>query len=614
MQGVCIYITGSFRKLLAILPLFCALLTGTKLFSPISRHLYPAKTHRGSPLSQEWQYSVHIMKFARLLQYITPHLTTLVLVLVMLTVDSLAALTQPWIAGKLASAALEGGGGNDFIAIQKILLLWLGLITVKSILSFCTSYLVGTTGERMAARLRKRVYEHMQVLPIGYFQSRRAGESLSLLSNDAMIISTFVTTTLVSMLPLLLTFFGAFYIMTQLDLQIALVAVLLLPVYYLAMKLIGLKIRPIATDWVNAWSRMISFVEENLGLLPVIKSFGREKREAQRFDSRNTELLVLSKRQILVQSILAPAISFLAASGLLLLLWLGIRHVVIHEITPGDLVSLLLYAMLMTRPISGLAGVYGQIQRTRGAAERLVDFFDERPEPPDLSLPSLDKVKGQIRFERVSFAYPGRRPLLRDMDLEIKAGETIALTGVNGSGKSTLAYLLMRFIEPTSGRITIDGRDISQFSLESIRHSVGLVAQHTLLLNGSVAENIAYGRYEACKEDIERAARASGAHNFIMQLPDRYDTTIGDQGIRLSGGQRQRLSLARTLLTDPPILILDEATAMFDPQGEEDFIDGCSDLLEQRTVILITHRPASVALANRVVKMEDDRVLPGAYF
>jgi len=216
------------------------------------------------------------MKFARLLQYITPHLTTLLLVLVLLTADSLAALAQPWIAGNLTSAALDGGGGHDFMAIQKVLLLWLGLITVKSILSFCTSYLVGTTGERMAARLRKRVYEHMQVLPIGYFQSRQAGESLSLLSNDAMIISNFVTTTLVSMLPLLLTFFGAFYIMTHLDLQIALVAVLLLPVYYLAMKLIGLRIRPIATDWVNAWSRMISFVEENLHLLPVIKSFGRE--------------------------------------------------------------------------------------------------------------------------------------------------------------------------------------------------------------------------------------------------------------------------------------------------------------------------------------------------
>jgi ATP-binding cassette subfamily B protein len=270
--------------------------------------------------------------------------------------------------------------------------------------------------------------------------------------------------------------------------------------------------------------------------------------------------------------------------------------------------------MLMTRPISGLANVYGQVQLTRGAAERLVDFFAEQPEPPEVALPPLEHVKGHIRFERVSFTYPGRKPLLRDMDLDIKAGETIALTGINGSGKSTLAYLLLRFIEPTSGRITIDGKDIKDYSLDSIRHSVGLVAQHTLLLNGSVAENIAYGRYKATKDDIEQAARGAGAHEFIMQMPDGYDTTIGDQGIRLSGGQRQRLSLARTLLTDPPILILDEATAMFDPQGEEDFIDECSDLLEERTVILLTPRPASVALANRVVKMENAKVLPGAVF
>jgi ABC-type bacteriocin/lantibiotic exporter with double-glycine peptidase domain len=299
---------------------------------------------------------------------------------------------------------------------------------------------------------------------------------------------------------------------------------------------------------------------------------------------------------------------------LLLLLWLGIRHVVIHEITPGDMVSLLLYAMLMTRPVSGLANVYGEIQRARGAAGRLVDFFAEQPEPAEVALPPLEHVQGHIKFERVSFSYPGRQPLLRDIDLEIKAGETIALTGINGSGKSTIAYLLMRFIEPTSGRITIDGKDIGDYSLESIRHAVGLVAQHTLLLNGSVAENIAYGRYKASKEDIERAARVSGAHAFIMEMPDGYDTTIGDQGIRISGGQRQRLSLARTLLTDPPILILDEATAMFDPQGEEEFIDECSDLLEQRTVILITHRPVSIALANRVMKMENSKVLPGAVF
>lgn len=543
------------------------------------------------------------MKFTRLLQYVTPHRTTLFLVVVILLADSLAALALPWIAGKLTATVLDEGGVN-FGTIQLVLLGWLGLIALKSMLNFSSSYLVGTTGEKMAARLRQRVYQHMQVLPISYFHQRRPGESLSLLSNDAEIISNFVTTTLVTLLPLLLTFFGAFFLMTQLDAQIALVAVLLLPVYFVAIKLIGRKIRPIATDWVHSWSRMVSFVQENLGLLPVIKSFSRENLEAQRFASRNTELLNLSSRQILVQSILSPAIGFLAGAGLLLLLWLGISHMAAHEISAANLVSLLLYAMLMTRPISGLANVYGQIQRTRGAAERLVEFFAEQAEPPEVALPPLENVQGDIRFERVSYAYPGREPVLREFELEIKQGETIALTGPNGAGKSTLVHLLMRFIEPSSGRITIDGKDITEYSLKSVRGAIGLVAQHTLLLNGSVTENIAYGDFAASNANIEQAARAAGAHEFILQLPAGYDTAIGDQGIRLSGGQRQRISLARTLLKNPPILVLDEATTMFDPQGEKDFFEDCRELLLERTVILITHRPASLALADKVLKMD----------
>lgn len=550
------------------------------------------------------------MKFTRLLQYITPHRSTLLLVLVLLLADSLAALAQPLIAGRLTATVLDSSG-IDFVAVQLILLLWLLLIIIKSIISSFSSFLVGTTGEKMAARLRKRVYEHMQVLPISYFHARRPGESLSLLSNDAATISNFVTGTVVSLLPLLLTFFGAFSIMAYLNTQIAVVAVLLLPVYFLAMKLIGRKIRPLATDWVHAWSRMISFVEENLGLLPVIKSFSREKLESRRFDTRNTELFTLTRRQILLQSILGPTVSLLAGVGLILLFWLGIRQVMAEDISPADLVALLLYAKLMINPISGLANVYGQVQRTRGAAERLIDFFGEQPEPHEEMQPPLGHVKGQINFEKVSFAYPGRAPVLMDFDLDIQAGETIAVTGKNGSGKSTLVHLLMRFIQPTSGRITIDGQDISEYSIGSIRRAVGLVAQHTLLLNGSVAENIAYGRHQADETDIERAARAAGAHEFITQMPDGYETLIGDQGVRLSGGQRQRLSLARTLLNDPPILVLDEATAMFDPQGEEDFIEECRELLQQKTVILITHRPSSIALANKVVKIESGKVIPG---
>jgi ABC-type multidrug transport system fused ATPase/permease subunit len=273
------------------------------------------------------------------------------------------------------------------------------------------------------------------------------------------------------------------------------------------------------------------------------------------------------------------------------------------QLQPSELVSLLLYAMLLTRPVSGLANVYGQIMHTRGAAERLLEFFAVNPEPTGEGKPELPKVRGEISFEHVDFAYPGRPPILRDFSLRIEAGQTIALTGPNGAGKSTLAHLLMRFIDPQRGRIQIDGLDISEFDLQSLRTQVGLVAQNTLLLNGTVAENIGYGCPGVALEEMQEAAKAARANDFIDALPEGYETVIGDQGVKLSGGQRQRLSLARTLLKNPPILILDEATAMFDPEGEARFIEECCELFRRRTVILITHRPASLALADAVRQM-----------
>ena len=540
--------------------------------------------------------------------FAAPYRGLLVLCALLMLAESAAALAVPWLGGRLAGALLPGDAPPASSATA-ILAAMLALFAVQALLRFANAWLLGGASERIVSDLKVRLYDHLQALPLAFFQQRRHGETLALVTRDVYVVGDFVTGTSVSLVPLLVTVAGALLVMFRLQPWLALAAMSAVPLFYLIAKIAGRRLRPLANELQGEHAAAIAIADENLGMLPAIKTFTREALESARYREQIGRVLHLTSRQLRVQAALGPALQFAAAAGIVALLWLGGAELVGGRMTPAELVSFLLYAMLLTRPVAGLADVYGRTQTARGALARLVQALDEPPEPAPHAGATLPPARGDIVFDRVSFAYPGRPPALDDLSLRIAVGEIVAIVGPNGAGKSTLAHLLMRLHERGAGTITVDGHDISGVSLESLRRQIGVVPQHVLLFNASVRDNIAYGRADSTDTEIEKAARLARAHDFVVALPQGYDTLVGDRGVRLSGGQQQRLALARALLKDPPILVLDEATAMFDPQGEIEFLEGARDALAGRTVLLITHRPASLAVADRIVRMEGGRIV-----
>ncbi len=386
--------------------------------------------------------------------------------------------------------------------------------------------------------------------------------------------------------------------------MLGLLIALVMPIFFIAVKLATRSLRPLANSTNEQMAKLSGITEQNLTSLAIIKSFTRENEESTRYGSQTEKVFDLEIRLLRIHAVLSPAIRWVISACVIGLLWLGTSQVAEGSLTPAELITLLLYGLLLANPLSQLADVYGRQQMARGSAARMMNVLNESTEV-DEGTREISKLHGDIRYENVDFTYPGRPPLLKKFTLHIPAGQTLALTGINGAGKSTLAHLLLRFIEPNEGNILIDGINTRDIPLKSLRSQIGLVSQQVLLFNASVGFNIGYGKVAPSHAQIEAAAKAAHAHEFIQALPQGYDTIIGDEGIRLSGGQKQRIALARALLKDPAILILDEATAMFDPEGERSFISECHDLLHNRTVILITHRPASLALADRIIKLEN---------
>ncbi|MEP1422956.1 MAG: ABC transporter ATP-binding protein [Erythrobacter sp.] len=521
--------------------------------------------------------------------------------------SSIATLSVPWLAADALGTVISAEGeAPDLSQTLVLLVIALALLTGLNIAAAIQSERAST---RILTDLRKRLYEHVQIMPLSFHDEQRSGDVLALTSYEVGNLSDFLASTLANAPAILLTTLGAIAILYWIDPVMALIVPLLVPAFAMMIRLTGRQLRGLSGKVRAAEVELVAIAERDLEILPAIKAFAVEEHHRAGFAKAAELSREYAVQQAQLKAFIGPIMAFIAALAAIGVLMIGSGQLSGEASSPAEVFAFLLYAALLTRPAGALATMYSSYQMARGTLARLETVLAFSPETGHNSGKRITRVKGAIEFENLSFAYPNRLPVLTDLNLSIDPGETLAVTGDNGVGKSTLVRLLLRFYDVSSGRITLDGTDISEFQVQEFRRQFGYVPQRALLFNGSIADNIAFGQSADNREQrIKAAARLSQVDNFLADLPEGLDTQIGDHGVKLSGGQRQRIALARALFNDPPIMILDEATSMYDLESEAAFVEECVEVLKDRTVILITHRPASLSLASRVIKLGTDGI------
>ncbi|MDH3546606.1 MAG: ABC transporter transmembrane domain-containing protein [Gammaproteobacteria bacterium] len=545
-----------------------------------------------------------------LLPYIRPYKGTLYLAMLALLLASAAQLTFPVALRFL----IDGGLVAD--AAANVDRYFLGLFVVAmafGAFSALRFYLVTWLGERVVADLRSAVYRHVVRLDPTFFEVTKIGEVLSRLTTDTTLIQSISGAGLSIALRSALNLIGATMMLAVTSPRLTGMILLLVPLVIVPIILIGRRVRTLSRASQDRVADTSGLAGETLHAVATVQAFTMEDLQSERFSAAVRAAFQTGVRRIRVRALLTAIAILFIFGAITFVLWIGTKSVMAGEMTVGQLGQFLLYAIFAAAAAAGLSEMWGEVQRASGAMERLVELLDAKPTivAPEDPVPLPVRSGGRIRLEHVTFRYPSRPDsyAINDFDLRVAGGETLAIVGPSGAGKSTLFQLLLRFYDPESGRVLVDGVDIARAAPEAVRARIGLVPQETVIFGTTAKENIRYGRPAASDEDIEAAARAAEAHEFIRQLPDGYETFLGERGTRLSGGQRQRIAIARAILKDPPILLLDEATSSLDAESERVVKEALQHLMEGRTTIIIAHRLATVLKADRIVVMDHGRII-----
>ena len=544
--------------------------------------------------------------YLRLLRLVKPHTPRFILAMICMAVVGAATAAAAYLVKPAMDDIFLDRNEGMLILIPVVVLV---IYLLKGVCNYGQTVLMSHIGFRIVTDLRRDLYRQILRQPLSFFTKNPTGLLISRVTNDVTFLQGAVSEAVTSLLKDSFTLAALVFVIFWRDWQLAIIASLVFPLAVYPIAQFGRRMRRIATESQVSMGDLISLLQETITGNRIVKAFGMEEHENRRFAQENERQFKLAMKSVTVRAVSSPLMEFLGGVGIAAIIFYGGWQVIAGTSTPGTFFSFLAALLMLYEPVKRLTNVNNTIQQGLAGAERIFEVLDTEPEiqnrPGAAELPSIQR---EISIEGVTFRYE-EDPVLRDVYLKIRAGEVVAFVGMSGGGKTTLVNLIPRFYDVNEGRVAIDGTDIRDVTLESLRAQIGIVTQQTILFNDTVRGNIAYGDVRRSDEDVSRAAKAANAHDFILKLPLGYDTVIGEQGVKLSGGERQRISIARALLKDAPILILDEATSSLDTESEIEVQDALEKLMRGRTTLVIAHRLSTIRNADRIVALVDGRIV-----